>query len=132
VADSTTGLGSVSPVTRVQALKLNLRRRFQGTVTKSARRAGWTGLRFSVMAELQKVVLVCSVFHESSIGFVGAQKAITLGSSGPTPTGGSVPITAQPGLTIAPTYLAGWSIFFSWWYPEPVSYFGRGAVSGPV
>src|SRR4051812_38200367 len=48
--EGTEGMLSVS---RAHALKLILRRRFQGTVTKSARRAGWTGLCFPVMAELQ-------------------------------------------------------------------------------
>jgi hypothetical protein len=88
VADGTAGIGSVFAVTRVQALKLILRRRFQGTVTKSTRSAGWTGLCFSDMAELPKVVLVCSASHEFSIVSEGAQKTITRGSSGPTPTGG--------------------------------------------
>jgi hypothetical protein len=38
--EGTTGIGSVFAVTRAQALKLILRRRFQGTVTKSTRSAG--------------------------------------------------------------------------------------------
>jgi hypothetical protein len=86
-ADGTAGMRSVSAVTRSQALKLILRRRFQGTVTKSTRRAGWMGLCFPVMAELQKMVLGCSAFHESSIGFVGAQRTITRGRFCPYPDG---------------------------------------------
>jgi hypothetical protein len=94
VATGTAGIGSVSAVTRVQALKVILRRRFQGRVTKSTRSAGWTGLCLSVMAELPKVVLVCSASHVFSIESEGAQKTITRGSSDPTPTGG--PKSAYP------------------------------------
>ena len=78
---------SVSGVMRAQALKLILRRRLHGTVTKSTRRAGWTGLCFPVMVELQKAVRICSAFHESSIGFVNAQGAITPGRFSPYPDG---------------------------------------------
>jgi hypothetical protein len=78
---------SVSGVMRAQALKLILRRRFHGTVTKSTRRAGWTGLCFPIMVELQKAVLIWSAFHESSIGFVNPQRTITRGRFCPYPDG---------------------------------------------
>jgi hypothetical protein len=94
VADGMTRKGWVFAVTIAQALKLILRRRFQGTVTKSTRSAGWTGLCFVVIAELPKVVLVCSASHVFSIESEGAQKTITRGSSDPTPTGG--PKSAYP------------------------------------
>jgi hypothetical protein len=80
--DRTTAAGMAgtrlaSAVARAQASTLTRRRRFQGTVTKSARRTGWTGLRFSVMAQLHKVSLVRCRFLNSSIGFSSAQQIIT-------------------------------------------------------
>jgi hypothetical protein len=78
-----------STVTRALAFPLILRRRFHGTVTKSQRRAGWTGLRFSVMAQLQMASLVRCPFLDASIGFCGAQQIITRGRFCPYPDGWS-------------------------------------------